>query len=91
LVGSNEKNIFDGEATFIGCAPQGQEVLIDYYGLLDLGRKEINIGNTAIFGFRSQTFATRCANTAVVRGVQKENYTLMGVYDHCCHRLERWP
>ena len=91
LVGSNEKNIFDGEATFIGCAPGDQEVLIDYYGLLEPGSKKINIGDTAVFGFRSQAFATRCANTAVVRGVGAGNYVLMGVYDHCCHRLQRWP
>lgn len=91
LVGSNKNNIFDGEATFIGCAPEGQEVLIDYYGLLKPDGKKINIGDTVVFGFRSQAFATRCANTAVVRGIKKENYVLMGVYDHCCHRLQRWP
>ena len=91
FVGNNEENIFDGEATFIGCAPDNKEIFIDYYGLLEPGRKKIEIGDTAIFGFRSQIFATRCANTAVVKGIGKGNYVLLGVYDHCCHRLQRWP
>lgn len=91
LVGTNEKDIFNGETTFIGCAPKGQEIFIDYHGLLEPGRKIIKIGDTAVFGFRSQAFATRCANTAVVRGIKNGNYILMGVYDHCCHRLQRWP
>lgn len=91
LVGDNENNIFEGEATFIGCAPDNQEILIDYHGLVKPGSKNIKIGDTVIFGYRSQTFGTRCANTAVVRGVKDKNYILMGVYDHCCHRLQRWP
>jgi predicted amino acid racemase len=91
LVGTNEENIFEGQATFIGCAPGNQNILIDYYGLVKPGEKRINIGDTAIFGFRSQTFATRCANTAVVKGIESGNYILLGVYDHCCHRLNRWP
>ncbi|MHB8277876.1 MAG: alanine racemase [Candidatus Humimicrobiaceae bacterium] len=91
LVGTNEENIFEGQATFIGCAPGNQNILIDYYGLVEPGEKRINIGDTAVFGFRSQTFATRCANTAVVKGVESGNYILLGVYDHCCHRLNRWP
>ena len=91
LVGTNEENIFEGQATFIGCAPGNQNILIDYYGLIKPGEKRINIGDTAVFGFRSQTFATRCANTAVVKGVESGNYILLGVYDHCCHRLNKWP
>jgi predicted amino acid racemase len=91
LVGTDENNILEGEATFLGVAPAGQQVLIDYYGLLEPGAKPIDIGDTAIFGFRSQAFATRCANTALIRGCKTGNYTLMGVYDHCSHRLERWP
>lgn len=91
LVGNDPEDIFKGEATFLGCAPEGKQVLIDYYGLLEPGSKKINIGDTVIFGFRSQTFATRCANTAAVRGCKTGNYVLMGVYDHCCHRLQQWP
>ena len=91
LVGTNETDIFEDEATFLGCAPGGKQVLIDYYGLVEPGTKPVSIGDTAIFGFRSQSFATRSANTAVVRGCKTGNYVLMGVYDHCCHRLEQWP
>ncbi|MEA2015500.1 MAG: alanine racemase [Actinomycetota bacterium] len=91
LVGNNEDNIFDGKCKFIGAGPEGKEIFIDYHGLLDPGEKKVRIGDTVIFGFRSQSFATRCANTAVVRGVNDGNYVLMGVYDHCCHRLQRLP
>jgi len=91
LTGDNETNIFNDYSSFIGCAPGGQDIYIDYYGLIKKNKKKINIGDTAIFGYRSQTFATRCANTAVVKGVESGNYTLLGVYDHCCHRLNRWP
>ena len=91
LVGNNEENIFDGHASFEGCAPGGQDIYIDYYGLIKPEGKKVDIGDTAIFGYRSQTFATRCANTAVVKGINSGNYLLLGVYDHCCHRLKRWP
>ena len=92
LVGRDETSIFDGEALFVGCAPGDQKILIDYYGVLEPGTKKmIQIGDTAIFAFRTQAFATRCANTAVVKGIQNGNPAVLGVFDHCCHRLQRWP
>ena len=91
LVGTNEENIFDNEVEYIGCAPAGKKVIIDYHGLIKTGTKRVNIGDTVIFGFRTQTFGTRCANTAVVKGINDGRFILMGVYDHCCHRLQRWP
>lgn len=91
LFGRTEEEILDNETDFIGCAVGGKEFPLDYYGLIKLGKKNINIGDTVILSFRAQTFATRCANTALVRGTKNGNFQSMGVYDHCCHRLQRWP
>lgn len=86
LYGNKEENILDNETEFIGCAVDGADYMLDYYGLIKL-KKNVKIGDTVLFGFRPQTFATRCANTAVVRGVREGKFNLIGVYDHCCHRL----
>lgn len=92
LVGHDADSVLDGAAVFAGCAPHDQKILIDYHGVLEFGTKRaIDVGDTAVFGFRTQAFATRCAHTAVVRGIHIGEPTLLGVYDHCGHRLRRWP
>lgn len=91
LFGKNEDEIFHNKAKLIGFTPPGKEVLVDYYGLIKSSDKKIKIGDTVVYGYRPQTFATRCSKTAVVRGIKNGNYSLMGVYDHCCHRLNEWP
>lgn len=92
LVGRDDESLHDGEAIFAGCAPNNQRILIDYYGVLEPGSKsDIRIGDTAIFAFRTQAFATRSACTAVIRGISTGDPVLMGVYDSCGHRLNRWP
>ena len=92
LVGHDADSLDDGEAVFAGCAPDNQRILIDYYGVLEQGSKpKIAIGDTAIFAFRTQAFATRSANTAVIRGISDGTPVLLGVYDRCGHRLQRCP
>jgi len=92
LVGRDPESIQDGEAVFLGCSPSDQRILIDYYGVLERGTKqEIAVGDTALFAFRTQAFAARSANTAVIRGISEADPVLMGVYDRCGHRLRRWP
>ena len=92
LVGRDQSSLGEGSAIFAGCAPEGQSILIDYYGVLEQGSKpEIRIGDTAVFGFRTQAFATRSAHTAVLRGVNSKHPVLLGVYDRCGHRARCWP
>ena len=92
LVGNDPESIRDGEAVFAGCSPSDQRILIDYYGVLEQGTKRaLRIGDSAVFAFRTQAFATRSAHTAVIRGISEGKPTLLGVYDRCGHRLQRWP
>jgi len=91
LVGDNKDNIFNNNFDFEGCAIGNKKVLMDYHGILKIKGKKVKVGDTAIFGFRPQTFATRCANTAIIKGCSTGDLKLLGVYDHCCHRLKRWP
>ena len=50
---------------------------IDYY--LGIRGKE-EIGNTAVFAFRTQIFVTR-SDVAVVRGISRGNPEVVGIYD----------
>lgn len=50
---------------------------IDYYFGL---KGNAEIGDTAIFAYRTQIFVTR-SNVAVVKGIQKGNPKLVGIYD----------
>lgn len=54
---------------------------IDYYGTLNLEDKKVDIGDTAIYCFRTQIFVTR-SKVAVVEGIQKGAPKLLGIYDN---------
>ncbi|HSV32000.1 MAG TPA: alanine racemase [Atribacteraceae bacterium] len=54
---------------------------IDYYGSLVLGQGDkVAVGNTVIYGFRNQVFASR-ANIAVIEGIHNGVPRLSGAYD----------
>ncbi|MEW6106020.1 MAG: alanine racemase, partial [Bacillota bacterium] len=55
---------------------------IDYYGTLIVPQgMQVRIGDTVVFAFRSQVFATR-AKVAVVGGIHCGNAYLAGLFDH---------
>lgn len=53
---------------------------IDYYGALERGGCRIEVGDTAIFAFRTQIFVTR-SQVALVEGIQRGRPSLKGIYD----------
>lgn len=53
---------------------------IDYYGELDVDNREVKVGDTAIYAFRTQIFVTR-ADVALVKGIKTGNIELVGIYD----------
>jgi len=64
---------------------------IDYYGKLisgQFGDVDMKVGDTVIYGFRIQVFASR-AKVAVVKGVQKGRPELLGIFDRCGNMLDR--
>ena len=61
---------------------------IDYYALLDRRSARVGIGDSVVFGFRAQVFATR-AYVAVVRGISRGRPRVAGVYDANGRRLRR--
>jgi len=60
----------------------------DYYGgtLVPEGRSDIRVGDSAIYGFRPQAFATR-ANVAVIDNVDTEP-RLLGIFDRALNLLD---
>ncbi len=59
---------------------------IDYYGALKQADKEVKIGDTAIYCFRTQIFVTR-SEVAVVEGIQTGTPKLLGIYDNLGTKL----
>ncbi|EOO05586.1 alanine racemase [Bacillus cereus] len=64
LVGSNFPDLMENRVPLITPSPG----YIDYYGILDRV-KGIQVGDTAVFSFRTQAFVTR-AHIALVQGVE---------------------
>ena len=53
---------------------------IDYHGVLDIDDKKPQVGDTAVYAFRTQIFVTR-SEVALVEGIQEGNINLLGIYD----------
>ncbi len=53
---------------------------IDYHGVLDIGKMKAEVGDTAVYAFRTQIFVTR-SQVALVEGIQNGNVKLLGIYD----------
>jgi hypothetical protein len=60
---------------------------IDYYAMLTPGEKA-KVGDTVIFGFRTQAFITR-AHVAVVSGISEGKPVLEGLFDQACNMLDK--
>jgi predicted amino acid racemase len=87
LVGSSQDDIFERELAWegIGARGGGSFAAIDYHGILE-GQKDVAVGDSVVFGFRSQLFMTR-AYTAVVAGCASGRPRLVGVWDWASHRV----
>ena len=59
---------------------------IDYYALLDRRSTKVEIGDSVVFGFRAQVFATR-GQVAVIRGLSRNAPKVAGVFDTVGRRL----
>lgn len=59
---------------------------IDYYGSLIIDDKNIKVGDTVIYAFRTQIFVTR-SEIALVEGIAHGSPRLVGVYDSLGNRL----
>jgi predicted amino acid racemase len=82
LVGRDGDTALQRRADAIISPPGG----IDYYSLLDRRSAPMEIGDTVIYGFRAQAFATR-AHVAVVRGLSRGEGKVAGVYEVSGRRL----
>jgi len=88
LVGNSSNNIFNNKipvesTSFLGC-----NNATDYMSVIcpDINKK-IDIGDTVIYGFRTQVFVTR-AYVAVVKGVRNKP-KLLGVFDRSNNLLDK--
>lgn len=59
---------------------------IDYYGTLKIKDKKVRVGDTVIYAFRTQIFATR-SEVVLVEGIQHDNPQIIGVFDSLGKRL----
>ncbi len=64
-----------------------KKTIIDYHGVLR-SREGLEVGDTVIFGFRTQMQMTR-SSVAVLSGVQSGNPTLAGLFDHAGTMIDR--
>ena len=64
-----------------------KRTIIDYHGVL-ASRTGLAIGDTVIFGFRTQMQMTR-SYVAVVQGVQSGSPSLAGLFDHAGTMIRR--
>ena len=64
--------------------------LIDYHARLyrSTAKREIHVGDTAVYAFRAQMFVTR-AQVAVVSGIKENNPKLLGIFDHANNLIDR--
>lgn len=61
-------------------APMLPPEVIDYYGTLELGGGEADVGDTVVFAFRAQAFVGRC-QVAAVAGVAAGRPEILGITD----------
>ncbi len=88
LVGATVQSALDHRVRFLGTGPAGGGRFggIDYHGLLDVDERSACVGDTVVFGFRTQAFVTR-AYVGVVKGVASGTPSFAGLFDVQGHRL----
>jgi predicted amino acid racemase len=88
LVGNTPDKILEKEFIWkgVGARGGGSFASIDYHGIMDSEGQQSSVGDSVIFGFRTQMFMTR-AYTAVVEGLSTDSPRLVGVWDWAGHRV----
>ena len=89
LVGDHPERVVDHPVRFLGTGPAGGSRFggIDYHGLLEVNEGSAKVGDTVVFGFRTQVFVTR-AYVGVVKGVTSGTPSFAGLFDVQGHRLD---
>jgi predicted amino acid racemase len=82
LVGSDPETISDRLVNAVS-----KRQIIDYHGILQ-AKEGVKIGDTVIFGFRTQMQMTR-SQVAVVQGVQSGKPQVVGLFDHAGTMIDR--
>lgn len=82
VAGNDPDEIIDRVVTSVP-----KTTIIDYHGVLS-SRKGLAIGDTVVFGFRTQMQMTR-SNVAVVQGVQSGSPSLAGLFDNAGTMIRR--
>lgn len=90
LVGRDPELVLDRRVLFKGTGSADRVTLdnIDYHGILEIDESSASVGDTVVFGFGTQAFATR-AYIGVVQGCSSENPRLLGLFDTQGHRLDK--
>lgn len=89
LVGTDPHSVLDRRVPFKGTGPDGSGTFggIDYHGILEIREGDARVGDSVVFGFRTQAFATR-SYIGVVEGCSSGDPTLRGLFDSQGHRLD---
>ena len=82
VVGSDPQTITDRVVKSVS-----KNQIIDYHGILE-SKEGIRIGDTVIFGFRTQMHMTRC-QVAVLQGAQSGRPRLAALFDHAGTMIDR--
>ncbi len=90
LVGRDPAEIVDRSFPFLGTggASRGGFGGLDYHGIVDVPPSTARVGDTVVFGFRTQAFVTR-AHIGVVEGTTRGRPRLLGLFDEQGHQLDR--
>jgi predicted amino acid racemase len=88
LTGTNSDEILNHGLKWLGTGASlgGGFARIDYHGILDANGCECKVGDTVIFGFRSQLFMTR-SYSAVVENISNGAPRLAGIWDWAGNRV----
>ena len=66
---------------------EAKKQIIDYHGILQ-SKEGLAVGDTVLFGFRTQMQMTR-SQVAVLQGVQAGKPRLVGLFDHAGTMIDR--
>lgn len=89
LVGSDPDKVLGHSVRFLGIGTRGTGRFggIDYHGVLDVDEASSSVGDTVVFGFRTQAFVTR-TYVSVVRGLAEGRPRFGGLFDVQGRRLD---
>lgn len=93
LVGRDPEAILKRKIRFLGASdhPSAKSGRIDYYGVIEVDRSHAAVGDTVVFGFRTQAFATRAFIVPI--DPRRSPPAVLGLYDAQGRKLDasrRW-